>query len=635
MRKNAPVDFTDVEIRDSFWSPRIEVNRKNTIPTVYAWSEKTGRIAAWKWKPGQKNRPHIFWDSDVAKWIEAAAYTLEKHPDSKLEKQIDHVVGLMGDLQLKDGYLNSYFINVEPEKRWTNLRDLHELYCAGHLIEGAVAYFKATGKRKFLDIMLKYVDHIATVFGRKPGQKRGYCGHEEIELALLKLYELTGDKKHLDLSKYFIDERGHKPNYFSIEAKKRGERDLHWSNYGKKDNYDYYQAEKPLRELDEALGHAVRAGYIYSGMASLASEIDDKKLFETCKRLFDNIISKKMYITGGIGSKKNGEAFSYEYDLQNETAYAETCAAISLVFFSYRMLQLEPDSKYADVMERALYNGVMSGVSLDGKAFFYSNPLSAYPHPGNILEEHVKPERQKWFGCSCCPSNVARLLASLGSYIYMKGADEVRVNLFISSSASINVNGSPVLISQKTNYPWDGSVSLEISPETPTDFKVCIRIPGWCQKYSLKLKGTKIKFSIVNGYAVINRKWSSGDRIEIDFEMPVTLVEADPKLRHDCGKVAIQKGPLVYCAEEADNGKYLYDLAIAVSNPQFSVKPDNSILKGAFAIFANACRRKNTVWNGLYRPLESKLEKFRLKAIPYFIWANRKPGEMEVWLNRG
>ena len=513
---------------------------------------------------------------------------------------------------------------------------MHELYCAGHLIEGAVAYFKATGKRKFLDIMLKYVDHIAKTFGRKPGQKRGYCGHEEIELALLKLYNLTKDKKHLELAKYFIDERGRKPHYFTVEAEKRGEKKLHWSNYGKKDNYDYYQAEKPIRELDEALGHAVRAGYIYSAMASLVAETGDKKLFETCRKLFGNILLKKMYITGGIGSRKNGEAFSYEYDLQNETAYSETCAAISLVLFSYRMLQLERNSVYADVMERALYNGVMSGVSLDGKAFFYSNPLAAYPHPGNVLEEHVKTERQKWFGCSCCPSNVARLLASLGSYIYMQGKNELIVNLFVSGSASMDIGGNQVLVSQKTNYPWDGSVSLEVSPQAPAEFKVCVRIPGWCRKYSIKLKGANIKFSIENGYAVIKRQWKTGDRIEIVFEMPATIMEADPRLRHDCGKVAVQRGPLVYCAEEADNGKHLYDVAIDVAHPGFMVTPDNSILKGAKMISLNATRRKSAGWGTeLYRTCESKLDKFRLKMIPYFIWANRKSGEMAVWLNRG
>ncbi len=635
MRKNIPVDFTDVYIRDSFWTPRIDINRKNTIPAVYEFTRKTGRIDAWKWKPGKDNRPHIFWDSDVAKWIEATAYTLEKNPDKNLEKQIDHIVDLMAAAQLKDGYLNSYFINVEPKKRWTNLRDLHELYCAGHLIEGAIAYFKATGKRKFLDIMLKYVNHIAKTFGRKSGQKRGYCGHEEIELALLKLYGLTGDKKHLELSKYFIDERGKKPNYFSIEAEKRGEKG-HWAFFGDKENYDYYQADKPVRELDEALGHAVRAGYIYSGMASLAAESGDRKLFETCKKLFNNILLKKMYITGGIGSRKHGESFSYEYDLQNETAYAETCAAIALVFFSHRMLQIEQNSVYADVMERALYNGVMSGVSLDGKAFFYSNPLSAYPHPGNILEEHVKPERQKWFGCSCCPSNVARLIASLGSYIYMKNDDGISINLFISSSTSVNIKGNPVLISQKTNYPWDGSVSVEVSPDVPSDFKVCVRIPGWCSKYSLKLNGANIKFSVVDGYAVIRRQWKAGDKIDISFEMPAMLIEANPEIRHDCGKVAIQRGPIVYCAEEADNGKHLYDVAVDVLNPGFTVSPDDSIFKGSKMILVNASKRKASGWGKeLYRPYNPKLDKFRLKLIPYFIWANRKSGEMAIWLNRG
>jgi DUF1680 family protein len=635
-RKYVPVDFEKVEINDGFWSSRIETNRENTIPVIYDWSKKSGRIAAWKWKEGLKNKPHIFWDSDMAKWIEAAAYSLVKNPDSGLERKIDHVVGLMAETQLPDGYLNSYFINVEPDKRWTNLRDRHELYCAGHLIEAAIAYYRATDKRKFLDIMLKYVDHIAKIFGRSPGQKRGYCGHEEIELALIKLYELTDDEKHLELAAYFINERGQEPNYFLEESKLRGETGNQTNYYGKKDEYLYFQADKPLREQVEALGHAVRAGYIFSGMASLCANDGDKKLFEACKRLFNNIMLKKMYITGGIGSEKRGEAFSYDYNLHNESAYSETCAAISLVFFAHRMLQLELNSDYADVMERALYNGVLSGVSLDGKAFFYSNPLAANPKPGNDVDENVKTERQKWFGCSCCPSNVARLLASLGSYIYTRSEDEICINLFISGSASIDMENNPVAISQKTNYPWDGKVSVKVAPQTPADFKVCVRIPGWCGKYSIRINGVKMKLPARNGYVMIKRRWDSGDSIDIDFEMQATFVEADPRLRHDCGKVAIQRGPLVYCVEEADNGKFLYDVSVDTSNPAFSIIPGTSILKGVKVIVANASRRKFSGWGGrLYRPLESRLEKIRLKAIPYFVWANRKSGEMTVWLNRG
>ncbi len=635
MRKFIPVEFENVEIKDGFWSPRIEVNRKNTIPVIYDWSKKTGRVDAWKWKDGLKNRPHIFWDSDMAKWIEAAAYSLVKNPDSGLERKIDHVVGLMADAQLDDGYLNSYFINVEPDKRWTNLRDRHELYCAGHLLEGAIAYYRATGKRKFLDVMLKYVDHIAKVFGTKPGQKRGYCGHEEIEIALIKLYELTGEEKHLDLAAYFINERGQKPSYFSEESKVRGEVPNNNSYYGSND-YSYFQADKPLREQTEVFGHAVRAGYILSGMASLAAHSGEKKLFEACKRLFNNIMLKKMYITGGVGSEKHGEAFSYEYNLHNETAYSETCAAIALVFFSHRMLQMEMNSSYADVMERALYNGVLSGVSLDGKAFFYSNPLAANPKPGNVVDEVLRPERQKWFGCSCCPSNVARLLASLGSYIYTKGDDEICINLFISSSASVETKNGPVKISQKTNYPWGGKVSVKVAPKAPSDLKVCIRIPGWCGKYAFKLNGVKTGFPVRNGYAIISRRWISGDTIDIDFDMQATFVEADPRLRHDCGKVAIQRGPIVYCAEETDNGKFLYDVAVDTSDPSFSVIAGKSNMKGINTISINAFRRKYSGWGeSLYRPLESRMEKFRLKVVPYFAWANRKTGEMTVWLNRG
>ncbi len=336
------------------------------------------------------------------------------------------------------------------------------------------------------------------------------------------------------------------------------------------------------------------------------------------------------------GRRKQGEAFSYEYNLHNETAYSETCAAISLVFFSHRMLQLELNSNYADVMERALYNGVLSGVSLDGKAFFYSNPLAANPKPDKDVDETVKTERQKWFGCSCCPSNVARLLASLGSYIYTKSEDEICVNLFMSGLATIDMNDIPVAISQKTNYPCDGKVTIKVAPKKPADFKICIRIPGWCGKYSFKLNGVNIKLPVRNGYAMIKRRWSSGDRIDIDFEMQATFIEADPRLRHDCGKVAIQRGPVVYCAEEMDNKKYLYDVSVDTSNPAFSIIAAKSELKGVKEILVNAFRRKSSGWGEkLYRPLESKLEKFRLKAIPYFAWANRKPGEMTVWLNRG
>ncbi|MEW6355903.1 MAG: beta-L-arabinofuranosidase domain-containing protein [Planctomycetota bacterium] len=621
-RRLDPVPFTNVKIDDAFWTPRIDVNRRATIPIEYEQCKKTGRIDAFKldWKPGQPNPPHIFWDSDVAKWIEAGAYSLAIHPDAKLERLLDDVIGMIANAQQPDGYLNVHFIIVEPEKRWTNLRDWHELYSAGHLIEAAVAYCEATGKRKFLDVMRRYADHIDSVFGPEEGKKRGYCGHEEIELALVKLYRATGEERYLKLSKFFIDERGRQPHYYDIEAKARGQDPGQW-HHGK---YDYNQSHIPVREQKTAEGHSVRAMYLYCGMADIAAETGDKALLDACKAIWRNVTERRMYVTGGIGSTKTGERFTVDYDLPNETAYAETCAAIGLVFWAHRMLQIEADAQYADVMERALYNGAISGVSLDGKTFFYVNPM----------ESRGGHHRQEWFGCACCPPNIARLIASLGQYVYSQSEKEAYVHLFVQGSAKLNIGGRPVTLVQKTGYPWSGKVRIDVHPEKPTDFTLAVRIPGWCRDVKIEVSGEEMKAKPVaqRGYVRIRRKWRKGDRVELTMAMPVERIEAHPDVRSNLGRVTLQRGPIVYCLEQADNGPNLNDI-ILPHTARLAATFEENLLGGVTVITGKALRRDRSAWKKmLYRSASSKSKTISIKATPYCTWDNRKPGEMLVWI---
>ncbi|HEV2662828.1 MAG TPA: beta-L-arabinofuranosidase domain-containing protein, partial [Ktedonobacteraceae bacterium] len=429
-----PVSWKNVTIDDQFWSPHLRVNREQSLPHIYQFCAETGRIDALRlnWKPGVEPVPHIFWDSDVAKWLEAASYSLATHPDPALEARVDELVGLLVAAQQPDGYLNSYFTAVEPEKRWTNLRDWHELYCAGHLIEAAVAHFQATGKRVLLDALCRYADYIASVFGPEEGKKRGYPGHEEIELALVKLYRVTGEERYLRLSEYFINERGRQPHYYDAEARQRGEDPAAY--YHK--TYEYNQSHLPIREQSQVVGHAVRAMYFYSAVVDIAGELHDQSLFDADQRLWQQLCSKRMYITGGLGPSAHNEGFTTDYDLPNENAYAETCAAIAFVFWNHRLLQLDCNARYADMLERALYNGVLSGVSLDGRKFFYVNPLAS--SGGH--------HRQEWYSVSCCPPNVARLFASLGQYIYAANANELAVHLYIQSTARVTLAGREVTV---------------------------------------------------------------------------------------------------------------------------------------------------------------------------------------------
>jgi uncharacterized protein len=631
------VSLKDVQIESGFWADRQATNRARTIPSIHHQMDITGRLDAWRlnWKPGQ-TKPHIFWDSDAGKWIEAVGYSLTQHPNPEFEKQVDAVVDLIEKAQQPDGYLNIFFTAVEPENKWRNLRDWHELYDAGHLIEGAVAYYQATGKRKLLDVMLRYTDHIDARFGPNDGQRRGYCGHPEVELALVKLFRATGEKRYLDLSKYFIDERGRSPHYFDLEASERGDDPAKfWAK-----TYRYCQAHVPVREQTTATGHSVRACYLYSGMADIAAQTRDESLVEVCRSIWEDLTNHQMYITGGLGPAHTNEGFTFSYDLPNEEAYAETCASISLAFWAQRMFHLIPDSRYIDVMERALYNGIISGVSYEGSHFFYANPLSSYPNinpydrfSGILTSRHYR--RSEWFDCACCPPNLARMVASVGSYMYSSSADTIYVHLYNQNHARLNLQGSTVQIAQQTNYPWEGDVLLTVKPDHPGQFKLALRIPNWCRDFGLDINGTPYDAKLTNGYAVISREWVSGDEVALRLTMPVERIAAHPHVRQDAGCIALQRGPVVYCLEEVDNGAQLANIALP-RDARLTAGFDTTLFGGIGVITTDAVRIEPQQWpGGLYQP-QSALGLVRsplaLKAIPYSFWANRDPGEMRVWI---
>ncbi|MDT8390264.1 MAG: glycoside hydrolase family 127 protein [Lentisphaeria bacterium] len=626
-----PFDLKNVKITDQFWGPRLRTNREVTLPVEYDLCKKTGRYDAWKWKKGDENPPHVFWDSDVAKWLEAGAYSLATNPDPVLEERIDTYVAMLENGQMDDGYLNSHFSLVEPGKRWSNLRDQHELYCAGHLMEAAVAYVNATGKRKFLDIMCRYADYIDRVFGPQKGQKRGYPGHQEIELALVKLYHATGRKEYVNLAEFFLLERGQtNPHYYNEEEKARGDK------VRNVDTYSCQQAHMPVTEQTEAVGHAVRAAYMYAGMADVAAETGNEELLKACRGIWDNIVGKRMYVTGGIGSNRFGESFTCDYDLPNQDAYAETCAAIALVFFAHRMFHLEKDGQYTDIMERALYNGVMSGVSLDGKHFFYANRLAVKPETIKSGGHNYPPFRQEWFGCSCCPTNIVRLLASFGTYVYSVDDTGIWVNLYTDSHGTCEINGENVTVRQETAYPWNETVGISITVDAPVEFCLNLRIPQWCRNPAIKVNGEEkaLADSVTKGYARIQRRWQDGDKVELVLPMPVEIVEAHPNVRQDSGKVALQRGPLVYCLEETDNGKNLERIFLQES-ADFAICHDPDLLGGVTTIETDAFTLDTTDWGeSLYRSVSPSFKKKRIIAIPYYVWANRELGEMVVWINR-
>lgn len=635
------VRLDQVAIDGGYWGDRQSVNRLRTIPAIQHQLELTGRTDGWhvhgENDPRHDHRVvHKFWDSDLGKWLEAVGYSLLKHPDSELERQADEIIRRIQEGQLPDGYLNSYFTVIEPDQKWRNLRDWHELYDAGHLMEGAVAYFAATGKRTLLDSLTRYADHIDRLLGPGEGQKHGYCGHPEVELGLVKLYRTTGEKRYLNLAKYFIDERGQQPNFFDIEAAERGDDPKKfWAT-----TYRYCQAHVPFREQTTATGHAVRAAYLYAGAADVAAETDDVSLLETCRLIWDDLTQHQMYITGGLGPAHANEGFTVGYDLPNETAYAETCASISLVFWAKRMFDIDPHSRYTDVMERALYNGVMSGVSYDGKQFFYANPLASYPYvnphdhfSGINTDKYYR--RSDWFDCPCCPPNLARVVADIGEYFASMSDDTIYVHLYNQSRIDVHLPAGDVQIEQQTNYPWSGDVILTINVDQPTSFVMALRIPDWCREFMLNVNGTPVNAPVVDGYLRIDRQWKRGDSILLALSMPVERIAAHPNVRHDAGCIALQRGPVVYCLEEVDNGANLANISIPRS-ARLSAQFDKELFGGVSVITGDAVRSEPTEWpNGLYAPqsvLKYDSTPISFKAIPYAFWANREPGEMRVWI---
>ncbi len=569
----------------------------------------------------------VFQDSDLAKWIEAVAYQLQAANDPDLEKNADEAIDIIEKAQMPDGYLNTFYQLRGIDKRWTNLRDNHELYCAGHMLEAAVAYYQATGKRKLLDVMIRNILHIDSILGLEEGKIPGYPGHEEIELALCKLYDVTGEKRFLRLATYFIDQRGQQPHFFKEELQRSGRKD---DRYEEHLGLTYAQSHLPVREQKTMEGHSVRGLYLATGMADVALHNHDHSLWEACKVLFDNIVYKRMYITGGIGSTHHGEAFTFDYDLPNDTVYAETCASIALVFFCQRMLRGEQLGVYGDVMEQALYNTCMAGMRLDQKAFFYVNPLSVSPEaskkdPG---KRHALPLRPGWFGCACCPPNLARLLSSIGSYQYATDDKNIFIHLYIQSEASLHVNEQPVKIAVKTNYPFEEQVCIH--PGTGS-YDLKLRMPGWCRKYHVLRNGIPMVPEVENGYMSISGPFHDGDEILLKMDMPPRRQYANLKVREDIGKVALMRGPLVYCLEERDNGPDLHCLML----PRYAAlamdsQPD--LLDGTPVIRADGVRILSDS-NELYSEAPAlKEESVPLTFVPYFLWANRGENEMDVWV---
>ena len=586
--------YENVKLEPCYLYGKQELNRNVTINAVYDRFYDTGRIGAFdfSYKEGDPKKPHIFWDSDVAKWMEGAAYILKHHSSPELEEKVDALVEKIKKNQGADGYFNIYFTVVEPEARFTD-RDKHELYCAGHLIEAAVAYASVTGKTDFLECMENYADYIYKVFAEEKNAAFYTPGHEEIELALIYMYRYTGKVKYLNLAKYFIDTRG------TVDEKFRDEQ---------------FQTHLPVREQTEALGHSVRAMYLYTGMAMLAKETNDEALLNACKVLWDDVTTKKMYVTGGIGSSNIGESFTTGYDLSNDHAYTETCAGIGLVFFAKAMLELENNAKYANVMERVLYNGVLSGISLDGRSFFYENPLeiNLFEHFSCRCGTRKFPitQRVECFDCSCCPPNLNRLLPSLGSYIYGFDNDTVFVNQFIASSLDDRALKAKI----STAYPIDGNVKINVEGAS----KVAVRIPFWCESFNINKP-----YVIENGYAIVDAK----GEITVDFEMTPKAVWADPRIIKDAGKICIMRGPVVYCAEGIDNGENLHRFTVPSG---FEYVEKNNELFGIPELEIEAYE-KMTYEGELYSSHPPIKQKTVLKLIPYNCFANRGESDMLVW----
>ena len=629
------VPFTKVKLTDNFWLPRIKTNATVTIPASFERIEATGRMKNFEMaaaKSGKFCTIYPFDDTDPYKTIEGASFSMSLYPDAALDSYIDKMIDKIGKAQEPDGYLYTAR-TIDPlhphewagTQRWEKERELsHELYNAGHLYEAAAAHFYSTGKKNLLNIALKNADLVCAVFG--PGKMHVAPGHQVVEMGLVKLYRITGKKEYLQTAKFFIEERGRYKGYdaSSTDAWKNG---------------SYWQDDKPVIDQKEAEGHAVRAGYLYAAMADVAALTGDQKMLNAIDTIWMNLVSKKIYVQGGVGAIPAGERFGANYELPNKTAYNETCAAIANVYFNHRMFLLHGDSKYIDILEKSLYNGLISGVGMDGKSFFYTNAMQIH---NSFAHGSMEPERAGWFPCSCCPTNVARLIPSMPGYMYAQKGLDLYVNLFINGTADVNINNKPVTITQQNNYPWQGNLTFNINPTTPGMFNFLVRIPGWAReeampgdlytfadksdkKVNIKVNGKTVEYEMQNGYAVIKRLWKKNDVVEVDLPMEVRKVIANGQVKDDMGKVALQRGPLIYCAEWTDNnGKTSNIIMPAASTFTTEYKPD--LLNGVMTLKANV-----PVINisGDGKAISTTQNAFT--AIPYYAWAHRGKGEMTVW----
>lgn len=617
-----PVKFSQVTINDAFWGPRIDKVATVTIPVCIDQTEvKTHRIRNFRNvinKTGDKPVGRFYDDSDVFKALEAIAYSLKNKPNPAIEKKADEWIDLIAAAQLPDGYINTYYTLGGLDKRWTDM-SMHEDYNGGHLIEAAVAYYDATGKRKLLDVAIRFADHFDSLFG--PSKRHWVTGHEELELALVKLFRVTGNDKYLKLADWLLEERGHG---YGV-----GYTWTEWRDTA------YAQDVVPVKQAKEITGHAVRAMYLYTGVADVAAQTNDRGYMDAMKTVWEDVVYRNMYITGGIGSSGDNEGFSEDYDLPNEQAYCETCASVGMVFWNQRMNMLTGESKYIDVLEKSLYNGASDGLSLSGDRFFY----------GNVLESEGNHNRREWFGTACCPANIARLISSLGDYIYARSDEGIWINLFIGSQTTISMPKGNVEIAQQTNYPWDGNVSITVKPVKKSKFKMLVRIPGWVtdqpspgdtyqyldkrkMSVGLTVNGKPVDYAMDKGYAVIDRDWKKGDVINLSLPMEIRRVVTNEKVKADLGRVALQRGPIVYCVEGVDNNGKALNI-IVPDDAQLTASKDDSLLDGIVTITSEV-----PVVSVSADGMEISTSKQKMTAIPYYTWNNRGPSQMQVWIPR-
>ena len=633
-KQNKNISLKNVQVQDGFWKPMQDLIIETVIPyqekilnDEIPGVEKSHALANFRIAAGMEKGEFygmVFQDSDVAKWLEAVAYSLVVHPDAELEKRADEVIETIEKAQQEDGYLNTYFTIKEPEHRWQNLQECHELYCAGHMMEAAVAYYDATGKDKLLKVMERMADHIDRRFG--PDKITGIPGHQEVEIGLMRLYHTTGEERYCNLAEYFINERGKNPNFFYEESQKRG-----WIHFGidPKDTV-YNQSFATVYDQKEAVGHSVRAVYMYTAMADIAGTTGDERLYQACVDLWKNMTEKRMYLTAGIGSTGELEAFTKDYDLPNDMVYAETCASIGLIFFAKQMLELEANGKYADVMERAFYNGTISGMQADGKRFFYVNPLEVNPGISGVVPgyKHVLPERPGWYACACCPPNLVRLITSLGKYVWDETDDTIFSHMFVGQKAELEKADIDV----ESSYPWEGKVTYHVHSKKEEEYTLAIHIPGYLKDICVKVNGEQIEWKkfMKNGYLYLTRKWGES-QVEILFDLEVRKVYANKNVREDAGKVALMRGPFVYCFEGVDNGNDLQAMCIDADTQAETFVGKEGVLKDKVCIHVQGYEDERES-DALYSEEKPDYQPHELTAIPYYLWGNRGVNQMRVWM---